>query len=439
MPNSPVEQFHAAVRNGDAERVRALLAAHAEVRAAVNEPIADFGTRPVEIAKKNLPLLDVLLAQGADLNRKSAWWAGGFGLLETDCSPAEAAALIERGAVVDIFAAAHLGMLDRVRALVDDDPSLVHARGGDGKTALHCAATVEIARYLLDHGAEIDARDVDHESTAAQYLVRDAPDVTRFLIERGASIDIFMAVGLRDATLVEQCLRHDPEALDHRTWHGKYSVAHNGSRPATREEIGDRRGDIYRWVFGHNLSAIDAAAQLGSDDIVALLLARASPVQRLLAACVRADRSAAEAILSTHPDLIARLAADQKRLIADRAHANDTASVALMLDLGFDPHVPGVDDAEAIRWAAFQGNAEMTRRLLAHDPPIGVRDRRYNGTLLGWCIYGAVHGWRRTTGDFATTARLLLDAGEQADPSAAPTGRADLDAALRGRRSTRGE
>jgi ankyrin repeat protein len=430
MTKSPVEQFHAAVRNGDAERVRALLASHAEVRAAVNEPIADFGTRPVEIAKKNLPLLDVLLAQGADLNRKSAWWAGGFGLLETDCSPAEAAALIERGAVVDIFAAAHLGMLDRVRALVDDDPSLVHARGGDGKTALHCAATVEIARYLLDHGAEIDARDVDHESTAAQYLVRDAPDVTRFLIERGASIDIFMAVGLRDATLVEQCLRDDPEALDHRTWHGKYSVAHNASRPATREEIGDRRGDIYRWVFGHNLSAIDAAAQLGYDDIVALLLARASPVQRLLAACVRADRSAAEAILSTHPDLIARLTADQKRLIADRAHANDTASVALMLDLGFDPHVPGVDDAEAIRWAAFQGNAEMTRRLLAHDPPIGVRDRRYNGTLLGWCIYGAVHGWRRTTGDFATTARLLLDAGERVDPSTLPTGRADLDEVL---------
>jgi ankyrin repeat protein len=431
MAKSPVEQFHAAVCDGDVEHVRALLASQPEVRAVVNEPIADFGSRPVQIAKKNLPLLDVLLAHGADLNLKSAWWAGGFGLLETDCSPAEAAALIDRGAIVDIFAAAHLGMFDRLRALVDDDSSLVHARGGDGKTALHCAATVEIARYLLDHGAEIDARDVDHESTAAQYLVRDARDVTRFLIGRGASVDIFMAVGLRDPALVDRCLRDDPEALDHRTWHGKYSVAHNGSRPATREEVGDRRGDVYRWVFGHNLSAIDAATQLGYDDIAALLLARASPVQRLLAACVRADRLEAEAILSMHPDLIGRLTADQKRLIADRAHANDTASVALMLDLGFDPHVPGVDDAEAIRWAVFQGNAEMTRRLLAHDPPIGVRDRRYNGTLLGWCIYGAVHGWRRTTGDFATTARLLLDAGEQVDPSTLPTGQADLDTVLR--------
>lgn len=125
-----------------------------------------------------------------------------------------------RGAIVDVFAAAHLGMFDRLRELVDRDPSLVHARGGDGKTPLHCARTVEIAQYLLDRGADIDARDVDHESTPAQYLVRDAPDVTRLLVERGAWFDIFIAVGLGDAALVERCLREDPEALDHRTWHG---------------------------------------------------------------------------------------------------------------------------------------------------------------------------------------------------------------------------
>ena len=427
--STAVEQFQRAVLDGDAARARALLAAHGDARAAVNDPIADFGSRPIAVARKNLPLLDVLLEFGADLNLKSTWWAGGFGVLE-ESTTAEATPLIERGAVVDVFAAAHLGMFDRLRALVDADPSLVHARGGDGKTALHWAASVDIARYLLDRGADLEARDVDHESTAAQYLVRDAPDVTRFLIDRGASVDIFMAVGLRDAALVERCLRDDPAALDHRTWHGKYSVAHDGSHPATREAIGDRRGDIYRWVFGHNLSALDAAAQLRYDDITALLLAHATPVQRLLAACVRADRAAAEAVLSEHPDLIARLTPDQQRLIADRAHANDTAGVSVMLDLGFNPLAPGVDGAEPIRWAAFQGNAELTRRLLAHDPPIGVADRRYGGTLLGWCIHGALHGWRRTTGDFATTARLLLDAGEHVDPSTLPTGRADLDAVL---------
>src|SRR5262245_23864314 len=150
MSETPVEQFRRALHAGDTEAVRALLMTHEEVRAAVNAPISYFKSRPVARATNNLPLLDLLLAHGADLNLKSDWWAGGFGLLEHGITREEAAPLIARGAVVDIFAAAHLGMFDRVRELVEADPSLVHARGGDGKTPLHCATTVEIAQYLID-------------------------------------------------------------------------------------------------------------------------------------------------------------------------------------------------------------------------------------------------------------------------------------------------
>ena len=428
---TPVEQFVDALHAGDADRLRTLLERHAEVRAAVNAPITYFDSRPVARAKTNLPLLDVLLAYGADLNLKSTWWAGGFGLLEHDCTPEEAAPLIQRGAVVDVFAAAHLGMFDRLRDLIDAEPLLVRARGGDGKTPLHCARTVDIARYLIEHGADIDARDVDHESTPAQYLVCEAPDVTRLLIDHGAWSDIFIAVGLRDPALVERCLREDPDALDHRIWQGKYRVAHNGRRPATREEIGDRRGDIYRWVFGHNASALDVAARLGDDEIAGLLLRHASPVQRLLAACAKGDRAVAQAVVGANPDVVSRLSRDQMRLIVDRAHANDTAAVALMLDLGFDPLAPGVDNWEAFRWAAFHGNADMLKRLLPHNPPIGKPDRTYGGTPLGQCLYGSLHGWERGTGDFATTVRLLLDAGERPESTALPTGRDDVDAVLR--------
>ncbi|MPY90050.1 MAG: hypothetical protein GEU99_19270 [Luteitalea sp.] len=430
LTETPVEQFRTALHAEDVDRVRELLEQHAEVRAAVNAPISHFDSRPVARATKNLPLLDLLLAYGADLNLKSAWWAGGFGLLE-GCTPEEAAPLIERGAVVDIFAATNLGMFDRLRELLDRDPSLAHARGGDGKTPLHYARTVEIAQHLIDRGADLDARCVDHESTAAQYLVHEAPDVVRLLIARGAWFDIFIAIGLRDVDLVERCLRDDTEALDHRTWQGTYTVAHNGKRPATREEIGDRRGDVYRWVFDHNMSAIEAAARLGYDEIVELLLGHASPTQRLLAACGKADRAAAEAVTASHPNVVASLRRDQMRLIADKAHANDTAAVALMLDLGFDSHVTGPDDAEPIRWAAFQGNADLVRLLLQHDPPIGVPDARYGGTPLGWCLYGSVCGWRCDTGDFVSTVRLLLDAGERPDPTDLPTGRDDVDEVLR--------
>jgi ankyrin repeat protein len=428
---TPVEQFMNAVREGDVPRVRQLLESHADVRAAVNAPIGHFGGRPVMAARKNLPLIDLLLEYGADLNLKSDWWAGPFGLLEHGCTLAEAAPLIARGCRVDVFAAAHLGMFDHLRRLVDVDPSLVHARGGDGKTPLHCASTVEIAAHLLDRGADIDARDVDHESTPAQYLVRDAPDVTRLLVQRGAWIDIFIAIGLRDRALVDRCLREDPEALDHRIWHGKYTVVHNGERASTREEIGDHRGDVYRWVFGHNASALDVAIALGYDEIVEQLQRHASPAQRLLAACAKADRAAAAAVVASHPNVVAGLTNEQKKLIVDKAHANDTAAVELMLDLGFDPLARGVDGWEPIRWAAFHGNAKLVKQLLAHNPPLNVPDPSYGGTSLGQCLYGAMHGWSCEAGDFATTVRLLLEAGERADPTDLPTGRDDVDAVLR--------
>jgi ankyrin repeat protein len=427
----PVERFLQALHVRDRDTVRALLEEHADVRAAVNAPIGPFDARPLAIVKTDLGLVDLLLSYGADLNLKSEWWAGGFGLLESNCTPEEAAPLIERGATVDVFAASHLGMFDRVLALVDADPSLVRARGGDGRTPLHCARTAEIARLLLDRGADPDARDVDHESTAAQHLVRDAPDVARLLVERGAWFDIFIAVGLREPALIARCLTDDPRALDHRTGQGLYRVAHDGRRAATVHEIGDRRGDIYRWVFDHNVSALDVARKLGDAAVVDRLMAAASPAQRLLAACAAADADAAHDVLRAHPSVVESLTPDGRRLVADKAYANDSSAVRLMVSLGFDPRVTGPDAGDALHWAAFHGNAEMAAALLASGAPVGGRDANYSGTPLTWCVYGALHGWHRGTGDYAATLRLLLAAGERPDPAHLPTGREDVDSVLR--------
>jgi hypothetical protein len=43
---TPVTQFLGALNDGNVERVRELLEGHAEVRAAVNEPISHFNSRP---------------------------------------------------------------------------------------------------------------------------------------------------------------------------------------------------------------------------------------------------------------------------------------------------------------------------------------------------------------------------------------------------------
>ena len=127
------------------------------------------------------------------------------------------------------------------------------------------------------------------------------------------------------------------------------------------------------------------------------------------------------------------------RLISDRAHAGDTAAVVLMLDLGFDARVVGPDHADALHWAAFLGNAQMVRALLRHNPPIGVRETSHNGTPLDWCVYRLSTRVVQDKGDFATTAQLLLDAGERAEPAALPTGRDDVDTVLRAHLAARGQ
>ena len=72
---SPLEQFDIAVRHGDAERARSILAADASVRAQINAPRFDFDSPAIHQAKKHLPVVDVLLEYGARVNRETH---GGF-------------------------------------------------------------------------------------------------------------------------------------------------------------------------------------------------------------------------------------------------------------------------------------------------------------------------------------------------------------------------
>ena len=190
LTNSPAELFKAAVEAGDVDHVRQLLDSHRDLAARINEPMFGFDSMAVHAARTNLELLDLLLAHGADLNARTRWEKGGFGVLE-QVSPEQAAPLIARGARVDIWAAANLGMMAELAALVANDPALVHAKGGAGKRPLQFARTVEIARFLLAHGAEIDALDDDHDSTPAQHLIGEHPDVAAFFFWlRGAPAPI---------------------------------------------------------------------------------------------------------------------------------------------------------------------------------------------------------------------------------------------------------
>src|SRR5262245_23580091 len=123
LTKSSAELFKAAVEAGDVDQVRQLLQAHPDLVARINEPMFSFDSPAAHVARTNLDLLDLLLAHGADLNVRTSWAKGSFGVLE-QVNPAQAAPLIARGARIDIWAAANLGMMAELVALITGDPSL---------------------------------------------------------------------------------------------------------------------------------------------------------------------------------------------------------------------------------------------------------------------------------------------------------------------------
>ena len=179
--SDPATSFEEAVHANDAGTVGRLLDAHPLLCATLNEPLprGAFGATPLLVAvqHKDTAMIDLLLRHGADINARSRWWAGGFGVLDSESGLEPF--LIDRGARVDACAASRLGMLDTLAHLVASNPAVVHRGGGDGQTPLHFANSVEIAAFLLAHGAGIDAVDIDHESTPAQYMLRDRQDMQR--------------------------------------------------------------------------------------------------------------------------------------------------------------------------------------------------------------------------------------------------------------------
>jgi len=403
MPTKPFDALAAAVRANDVYGAGQLLQSHPELSAKLDEPApgGSFGGTVLlsAVDSKNREMVDLLLQHGADINARSVWWAGSFGVLD-NCDPALADFLVERGATVDVHAAARLGRFDRLKALVEANPDLVHARGGDGQTPLHFASTVEIATYLLAHGADIDALDVDHESTPAQYMIRDRQDIARLLVTRGCKTDILMAAALGATELVRKHLDADPAAIHTRVNRKSFPMHHLHSG-----------GTIYTWTLGAEKSPHVVAHEFGHEDIVQLLMERSPDTLKLTQACQIGDEALVRSLLQKNSYLAKSLYEDEQSQIAVAAQSNKNSAVRLMIDAGWPVDARGELNGTALHHAAWMGNAEIVRDLLEHGAQVEIRGDHYDMTPLGWALHGSEHSWRKESGKYDEVVQLLMDAG----------------------------
>jgi ankyrin repeat protein len=149
-------------------------------------------------AAERLACLDTLLKLGADPELPGAWpQARAIVIAAFVGQPEYVGKLRQAGARIDGFAGAAIGHRELVEEALSEDTTFARARDATALTALQCAAgsrmpdapLLEIARMLIDAGADIAARTKSWRvEIDAVYLAASAKNKKLFelFLERGA-------------------------------------------------------------------------------------------------------------------------------------------------------------------------------------------------------------------------------------------------------------
>jgi ankyrin repeat protein len=340
-----------------------------------------------------------------------------------------------------IYTAVVCGEVDEVRRLLDARPELARERG-DARSwtpILYLAYTrftheptttnaLAIARLLLAHGGNPndfymagDSRYTALVGVAGegeQHAPRQpyAEALFDLLLEHGAepfdlqilyntqfSGDMLWWLRLVHAHTIETPRRaawRDPE------WSmfdmGAYG---SGARFVLECAIKRRRLELLEWALDHGatpdaapardrrfpqLTLYELALAEGAPEFAARLAAHGARVsvpeldveQQFVLACRRGERAEAARLAEQHPQLLQTATA-----MSAAAARDDTAAVALLVDLGCDVNVADRGGKRPLHEAAAANATRAARFLLDRGADPDARESTYNGTPLGWATY----------------------------------------------------
>src|SRR5579863_5861227 len=398
MAAAPKSDVADAAMRGDKAAVRTLL----QQKADVNAPQID-GTSALHwaVQANNLELTDILLAAGA-----------------------KPMAANEAGAMPMLIATqnGNAAMIERLLA-AGADPNAPLTRTSD--TALMMAARtgkVDAVMALLSHGAQVNAPETWGGTTALMWAVSERhPDVVKILIDHGADVNA-------KSYLVPSASGRGFEGTAPVPPKPNQPIEEFASGMLTPLMFAGRENDLESAKLlvkaGANLNAqggdgkdaLSLAFFDGSYDVADFLLDSHANVnqkdaQRFTPLFWAVDRRNME----TAPNFPWMVTVDPLPLIKK------------LLDAGADPNVlvnntprarmregsPRIVFATAIMRAAFAGDLELVKLLLAHGADYRIQSRDRETTLMAACGLAFINGYHREKppAERLEVVKLLVDLG----------------------------
>ena len=388
-----------AAMEGNTAAVRALLGKKAEV----NAPQVDGATAlHWAVQANNLEMIEMLLGAGAAVSAAS----------KSGATPMQLAAMNGHAAIIERL----------IRAGADPNAPLSQT----GDTALMMAARtgkVDAVKVLLDRGANVNAKETWGGTTALMWAISERhSDVAKVLVERGADLNAksnFVPSASGRGFEGTAPVAPKPDQAIEEFASGWMTPLMFAAREDDLESarILIQAGADVNAVGGDGKDALGLALFDGSYDVASLLVDRHANVnhadaQRFTPLFWAMDRRNME----TAPNFPWMITIDPLPVIQK------------LLDAGADPNTlvnntprarmrdgsPRIVFATALMRAAFSGDMELVKLLLAHgaDPHIQSRDRET--TLMAACGLAFINGYhrRRPSEERLEVVKLLVDLGE---------------------------
>lgn len=285
------------------------------------------------------------------------------------------------------------GDLDRLQSLLQENPALAHARSA----RIHRAT---LLYYLAANGIE----DFRQRSPA------NAPEIARLLLDAGAEVDALCGMGKSDDTPMLALVT---------------SVHPHYTGVATELiEIFVEAGSKVDGVNGDS-APVRLALKFGYPESAAALV-------RLGAGVKTVAMAAGLGRLDLTKEFVEERGASESEVAAafeDACRFGRTEIAEYLLAKGADVDGQGTWKMTGLMWAASQGHLETMAVILDRGPSLELRNE-FGGTAMGTTLHFAINS-PNPGADYPAVIDRLLNAGLKFEGTRKGTGQEDVDAVLR--------